>query len=423
MNSQFDSSRNRPANLPQGAKRLESRLSAISWILAIAQATFPGATYFLEIAPPFFPTLSLLTAALTIVVFLWSCQTEANGSNLLRRGTVFVVGSIAALVIYLLLLGYTSVAPPIGREGPRIQIGFYMFVLTDKARDLMRDLPTSDPPVEIHTPNDLLNAIGVWGGAGRVDELWPIWTVLISGVVLVVLFVLACGLWSYGLGILLAYFNSGDPAVDIMRALKTTAGHFSLESGYHGNRWHDASALFLNPVSTRAWGIELAHRVRKYQPDVVCSGPEGGALIAQFVAAELGLQFVSTCRFIDEHGEKRYAAPESVKGALDGKRVLVVSDIVSAGTVLRDCENAATQCHAIVVAFASLLRVGDLGSIHGNISSKPYVFLAIADGQIWTADECPLCKSGIAVMDAISISGTEHEIAAIQMQRGHSPDH
>jgi hypothetical protein len=91
-----------------------------------------------------------------------------------------------------------------------MQIGFYMFVLTEKAQDLIRNLPHGDPPIEINTPNDLLNSIGVWGGSGRTDELWPLWTIVFAGVALIAVFLSACFIWAYGLGILLRYFNSKD---------------------------------------------------------------------------------------------------------------------------------------------------------------------------------------------------------------------
>jgi orotate phosphoribosyltransferase len=80
------------------------------------------------------------------------------------------------------------------------------------------------------------------------------------------------------------------------------------------------------------------------QPEFVCGPLTGGAFVAQSLAEEMGSGFVFAERFVSEIGSVQYLIPESLREALRGGRVLLVDDVVNAGsallstlTDLRDC--------------------------------------------------------------------------------------
>ncbi len=199
-----------PQNPPRRATALQTTIKLLAWLLAVFLNLFPGATYFADRAPPFFPSLGIFVSAFGIVIWIWSQHRSKDYRGLQGRNVKCLVTAILILVIYEVLLQYSTVTPPHGREGNRRQIGFYMCLLTDKARSKIDELANADPPIAVTTPNKLMNIFGVWGGEGRTDEIWPLWTILLMGFLLCLLFLVGFGLWVHSLAGLLRYFTAHE---------------------------------------------------------------------------------------------------------------------------------------------------------------------------------------------------------------------
>src|SRR5262245_38152565 len=132
----------------------------------------------------------------------------------------------------------------------------------------------------------------------------------------------------------------------VLDAVVASRGHFVYESGHHGDLWLDLEGLFVDARRMRGWTEALANQAAICRPEFVCGPLIGGAFIAQLLAAEIGAGFVFTERFGAEAGPVRYHIPESLRGIISGRRVLLVDDAVNAGSALRSTLAELLNCGA-----------------------------------------------------------------------------
>jgi orotate phosphoribosyltransferase len=178
-------------------------------------------------------------------------------------------------------------------------------------------------------------------------------------------------------------------------------GHFKLESGHHGDVWFDLETLCLNASEIRPFAERLAAQLKKYQVDVVCGPLVEGAFVALLVSLELGCQFAYAERFDDTTHEElfpvQYCLPKSLYPAVSGKRVVIVNDVISAGSAVRGTFFDLREIGAEVVAIAALLALGE--SIT-EFATKHVVALELLEripNILWKPQDCPLCAAGIAI--------------------------
>ena len=125
----------------------------------------------------------------------------------------------------------------------------------------------------------------------------------------------------------------------VLDIVSAREGHFLLESGYHSALWLDLDSLFTEPRRVAPLVRNLARGISPYQPSIVCGPLIGGALLAQLVAGELGIEFsytqrVTTAETTDLYNA-RYALPAAYQSRVRRKRVALVDDVMSAGSSLR----------------------------------------------------------------------------------------
>jgi disulfide bond formation protein DsbB len=174
-------------------------LKSVLWLAAIFTQAFP---YFLNWTPPAFARMGVFVSVIGISFLLLGRQRRKNP---LRRAIMYLVPSLLVAGVYHTALQYWTVQPPRNRAGERQQIGFYMaeFSLTNEAIDKIEQLRNSKPPIDVRTPNELMNIFGVWGGEGRTDEIWKVWSIVAAASVLVLLYIVTVAAWAFGLGCLL----------------------------------------------------------------------------------------------------------------------------------------------------------------------------------------------------------------------------
>lgn len=203
-----------PQDPPEGAGQFGRWMKLLAWLGGAFAQWFPAAAYFFEYAPPFFPGAA--NPSVGVGAFIWvigvfvlylSFRREQGHPNSLLRGLICVFMAVSVLVVYMIMLTYWTVSPPADQKGGRRQIGFYMSPLTAEAEATIKRLEGMDPPIEVRTPTDLMGVFGAWGEAGRTDEIWQLWSIIVAGSLLVVTFVVALVFWAYGLGALLRYLE------------------------------------------------------------------------------------------------------------------------------------------------------------------------------------------------------------------------
>jgi orotate phosphoribosyltransferase len=178
-------------------------------------------------------------------------------------------------------------------------------------------------------------------------------------------------------------------------------GHFAYESGDHGDTWLTLDLLFVDPRWLHRAAARLAERLRPFAPDVVCGPLIGGALVAQPVAAALGASFV----YAERHASGAvtgagpmaagYTIPPASRATLAGKRIVVVDDVINAGSATVACAREVRDAGGQLIGAASLiLRSGADGPV-GDRLGVPIECLHSVRWNIWPAAGCPLCGRGV----------------------------
>jgi orotate phosphoribosyltransferase len=178
-------------------------------------------------------------------------------------------------------------------------------------------------------------------------------------------------------------------------------GHFRLESGHHSDRWLELDQLFARPSALRPFVTELASRVARHRLDTVCGPLNGGALLAELIASELGAEFAFAERIVSQRTGLfpiDYRIPAALRAALRGKRVAIVDDAISMGSAIRATLADLESCEAIPAVIGALLGIGP-GAPEFAAARLPFEHLADLQMRTWVPSECQLCASGSAVAD------------------------
>ena len=180
-------------------------------------------------------------------------------------------------------------------------------------------------------------------------------------------------------------------------------GHFRLESGHHGAVWLDLDALFARPAAVGPFVDVLTARLRVYAPEVVCGPLLGGAILAQWLARDLGTAFCFTGRESRPRAPGLYAAsyrlPAAFRSHVAGRRVVIVDDVVSAGSSVRATYAELQHQGAIPVAVGALLVLGDAATAY--FSDRRLVVEGVVrdDYVLWPPGDCPRCAEGMPLED------------------------
>jgi orotate phosphoribosyltransferase len=81
--------------------------------------------------------------------------------------------------------------------------------------------------------------------------------------------------------------------------------------------------------------------------------------------------------------------------AVEGKRVLVVDDVVNTGESLLETTQAVRDAGGDVITVAALCTRGNAGA--DDVGCSDFAYLAEIKIPSWPASECKLCRDGVAV--------------------------
>jgi orotate phosphoribosyltransferase len=194
---------------------------------------------------------------------------------------------------------------------------------------------------------------------------------------------------------------------DIVRLLPIRRGHFRLESGHHGDLWLDLELLCLDPQPVRRFASEIAARLARYDPEILCGPLVEGAFVALMAASELGLPFCYSERqepvCTESHAGQpadalypvEYRIPRALRAKVRGKRVAIVNDVINAGSAVRGTMAGLADCGAEPVVIATLLVLGSWASEYAKAQNLTLETLATLPNTIWAPADCPLCKQSI----------------------------
>jgi orotate phosphoribosyltransferase len=179
-------------------------------------------------------------------------------------------------------------------------------------------------------------------------------------------------------------------------------GHFLLESGHHGSLWLELDGLFLHPERIMPLADALAERLVPFAGDVVCGPLVGGALLAQHVAIRLRTMCVYSERTSHTPGtllSATYEVPMVQRPALWGARVVIVDDVVNAGSATRSTIAAVRAAGGHPVALAAVLRLATGPVELAAQENIELISLSAWPGTLWEPATCPRCAAGIPLQD------------------------
>jgi orotate phosphoribosyltransferase len=190
--------------------------------------------------------------------------------------------------------------------------------------------------------------------------------------------------------------------------LRARHGHFKMESGYHSGTWFELGSLFDDPDTIRPFVAELARRLSRHRPEVVCGPIAGGARLAEMIATELGIDTVTAERF-DASGATglfpvQYRIGEAHRQKTRGRRIAIVDDAISAGSAVRGSHADLITCGALPVALGALVVFGDAAAQFAADSGLELEAIERMPFDMWRPTQCPLCKDGVA-LDTAARSG------------------
>ena len=165
-------------------------------------------------------------------------------------------------------------------------------------------------------------------------------------------------------------------------------GHFILSSGLHSPQYLQCALALKDPEDAAQFGRAIAEHFTGQEIDTVASPAIGGIVIGFAVAQALNVPFVWTER---ENGVMTLRRGFSVA---EGEKILVVEDVITTGGSTRECIKVIEDRGAQVVAAASIIDRSD-GQADVGVPRVSLVTLAV---PTYSADLCPLCERGIAII-------------------------
>jgi orotate phosphoribosyltransferase len=196
--------------------------------------------------------------------------------------------------------------------------------------------------------------------------------------------------------------------LQVLELLAARRGHFLLESGHHGELWFDLELLCSQPRRVRPLCADLAARLSKFNVEVVCGPLVEGAFMGLMVASELGTRFSYSERFMRPRHEglfpARYRIPASLRPMIKGKRVVIVNDVINAGSAVKGTyadltESGENDCGANVVAIGALLVLGSAAYEFARAKGVELESVAQHRNRLWEPATCPMCSSGMPLED------------------------
>ncbi len=176
-------------------------------------------------------------------------------------------------------------------------------------------------------------------------------------------------------------------------------GHFLLASGNHSARYLQSAKVLEYPQKASELTDALASMIKNagIAVDTVCAPALGGVLAGYELARSLGVRSI----FV----EKKEGGMELRRGfeIEPGEKVIICEDIITTGGSALKAAQAIEALGGEVVAFASLANRGFCKRVGGENEAKPECKLptdiplfSLADFtfEMYTPDECPMCKEG-----------------------------
>jgi orotate phosphoribosyltransferase len=165
-------------------------------------------------------------------------------------------------------------------------------------------------------------------------------------------------------------------------------GHFLLASGLHSPVYWEKFRILQYPDLTERLCHLIAQHFKPQKIDVVAGPTTGGIILAFETARQLETRAV----FAEKEGGVRVFRRD-FEIAL-GQRVLIVDDILTTGSSLRETINAVDRLGGIVIGIGVLVDRSEK-DLDLNL---PLFSCLRAPTTVYSPQECPLCAAGMPLV-------------------------
>jgi orotate phosphoribosyltransferase len=174
-------------------------------------------------------------------------------------------------------------------------------------------------------------------------------------------------------------------------------GHFRLLSGLHAEHFLAFSAIAQDPHAVRVIAGDLAAVCGPCDPSMVLAPSTAGVALGGELARELGIAL--QLAELDAHGRA-----SGVLGDIDlsGQRVLLVNDVITTGDGLLALRDVVGHAGGSVIGAACFAMRSDTDTSE-RLGAPVHVSVALRLSSV-PAHECPLCRDGVELEDALDIN-------------------
>lgn len=176
-------------------------------------------------------------------------------------------------------------------------------------------------------------------------------------------------------------------------------GHFKLSSGNHSRFYLQSAKVLEDPKNAKLLAEELAKQIKasKIKIDAVCSPALGGLIAGFALASALDVRFIFAERVDGQMSIRRGFEVQK------GKNYIICEDIITTGGSALEAAEQIKNQGGEIVAFAALANRGFCKRVGSNIEAKdscklpldkPFFALEDFSFEMYSPENCPLCKEG-----------------------------
>ena len=166
-------------------------------------------------------------------------------------------------------------------------------------------------------------------------------------------------------------------------------GHFLLTSGLHSPTYWEKFRVLESPKYTKQLCCMIASDFQKQKIQVVIGPTTGGIILAFETARQLGVRGI----FAEKEGSIKRAFRRGFSINPE-ERVLIVDDILTTGSSIRQVIAAVTKQGGIVIGIGVLVDRSEPGIEFG----VPFFSCLRSITPTYTAQDCPLCAADIPLV-------------------------
>ena len=163
-------------------------------------------------------------------------------------------------------------------------------------------------------------------------------------------------------------------------------GHFLLTSGLHSPVYWEKFQVLQYPHHTEQLCRMIVDHFREEEIQVVAGPTTGGIILSFEVARQLGVQSI----FAEREGENARAFRRGFSIS-PGERVLIVDDILTTGSSIRQTMAAVNQQGGVVIGIGVLVNRSEQEVDFG----VPLFNCLRSITQTYKPEDCPLCAANI----------------------------